>query len=116
MLIRRLDHGNHLPSVVVPSGVVGGDLVLLGDLVGVASTDRSEDGLATVEIDGSFMLNVQAVNGAGNSAVALWDLLYYTAGDTVKLSKKTTGVLAGRAMEGITSGATKVIEVLLVRK
>jgi hypothetical protein len=57
-------------------------------------------------------LSVKGINDAGNSAVAIGDLIYYVDADTPKLSKKTAGYLFGVAMEAVTSGATDTILVL----
>jgi hypothetical protein len=116
-LNRRLDHGNHLPAIAVPVGTLSGDTVLIGPtLVGVASTDRTEDGLATVELDGSWDFTVKAIDGAGNSAIAVGDHIYRVDADTPKLSKKNTGVFVGTALTALASGATGTVEVLLRAK
>lgn len=115
-LNRRYDHGNSI-TVVVPVGTVAGNTVLIGpNLVGVAVIDRQPDTMATVELDGSFMLSVKAIDGAGNSAVAFGDHIYRVDADTPKLSKKNTGVFVGTALTTLASGATGDVEVLLRAK
>jgi hypothetical protein len=117
---RSLDHGKHLPNVVVASTFVSGDPIVLGegtaDLPGVVVVDRNTEGVATVERDGSFWLNVNAVNAGGNSAVALWDIIYWTAADPTKLSKKATGKVFGYALTTLAAGATGQVEVLIHTK
>ncbi len=106
-----------------PTTPASGDPVRYGDTVGVALINETADGLTTVAFDGVWLLSVKGVNGAGNSAVAVGDALYYVDADTPVLSKKKTGYLAGNAVEAvisgtsyagtITSGATATIPVRL---
>ena len=102
--------------VPVASGVKSGDVCLAGTvalgLTGVALADRDSNNSAPVDVDGVYSVSVAAINGGGNSAVAVGDPIYYVDADTPKLSKKTTGVLFGFALETITSGATATIKVL----
>lgn len=98
-----------------PATPASGDPVICGQIPGVALTDEGDGGnaadAATVALDGVFDLSVKGVNGSGNSAVAVGDILYYVAADTPKLSKKDTGVRFGYAREAVTSGATATINV-----
>ncbi len=99
--------------LTVASTVVSGDPISVGNGIrGVALTDYSAtDGKATIDTEGVFDLSVQAVDDAGNSAVALGDRLFYTAGDTPVLSKKKSGKFFGIALEAVTSGETATINV-----
>lgn len=111
---RVFESGKYL-SVAVASTVVSGDPVLVGSMCGIATTDyNAATGKASVDFGGVYDLSVNAVNNAGNSAVAIGDPIYYVAGDTPVLSKKQTGVLFGFAMETITSGSTATINVKCV--
>ena len=102
--------------VPVASGVKSGDVCLAGTVVlgltGVATSDRDAAGNATVDPIDTYTVSVAAINGGGNSAVAVGDPIYYVDADTPKLSKKTTGVLYGFALQVITSGATASIDVM----
>lgn len=89
-----------------PTTPTSGAPVRCGDLVGVALTAEDAAGLTTVAFDGVWLLSVKAVDGAGNSAVAVGDALYYVDADTPVLSKKDTGYLAGNAVEAVVSGVT----------
>jgi len=97
-----------------PASPVSGDVVRVGDRVGVALTDERDDGTTTVKFRCVADLPVKGVNGAGNSAVAVNDVLYYVDGDTPHLSKKTTGTRAGLALEAVSSGGTATIRVALI--
>lgn len=100
--------------LAVPSGVVSGDPVQLGNLTGVATFDRDSAGKSVVDFQGSYTLSVKGVNDAGNVAVAVGDALYFTLGDTPRLSKKASGTLFGFAQGIVLTSATTSIEVTLV--
>jgi T5SS/PEP-CTERM-associated repeat protein len=90
-----------------------GDPVLVGQLAGVAALNIANGASGAVSVKGVFDLSVKAIDAGGNSAVAVGDAIYYTAGDTPKLNKKATGVLFGHALEAIASGGTDTINVRL---
>lgn len=99
-----------------PAAPNSGDPVVCGQIPGVALVDEFESphplaGETTVALDGVFDLSVKGVDGSGNSAVAVGDIIYYVAADTPKLSKKATGVRFGYAKEAISSGGTDTINV-----
>lgn len=95
MAVNRLFEG--IPDTLtlpVASGVESGDPVEVGDLVGVALTDRDADGNATVQLDGVFNLSVTgAVSNVG-------DPVYIASG---ALNVTDTNPLFGHALE--TKGA-----------
>lgn len=94
-----------------PTTPASGDPVLCGQIPGVALANEDTAGVTTVALDGAFDLSVKGVDGSGNATVAAGDAIYYVTGDTPKLSKKTSGVLFGYALAGVTSGATATITV-----
>ena len=96
-----------------PANPASGDPVVVGQLGGVALTGRRSDGTVTIALDGVFELPVRGVDGAGNSAVAVGDIVFYVAADTPKLSKKNTGVRFGYALGTVTAGGTATIPVRL---
>ena len=102
-----------------PTTPASGDPVRVGEIPGVAITDESAggntSGETTIAIRGVFDLSVKAIDGSGNSAVALGDRLYYVDADTPKLSKKATGHLFGKALGTVTSSNTGTIPVLLIQ-
>ena len=97
---------------VVKASVVSGDPIVVGQMPGVALT-CSESGTnnVTMKRNGVFNLSVKGIDGGGNSAVAIGDILYHTAADTPPLSKKATGVRFGYALEAVNSAATGTIKV-----
>lgn len=113
MALNRARANGRKVYVPVVANTVSGDPVAVGQLPGVALIDRDADGKATVDTKGVYNLSVKAINGGGNSAVAVGDRIYLVLADTPKLSKKDTGVLFGTALEAITSGSTATIEVRL---
>lgn len=65
--------------------------------------------------EGVFNLPCDAVNGAGNSAIAAGDRLYFTeADDPNNLSKKNAGKFAGYALGALGTGTTGLVDVLLL--
>lgn len=97
-----------------PTSPVTGDPVLVGQVPGVALGDEGEGGnlatTTTVARDGQWRMSVKGENAAGNSAVAVGDILYYEAGQTPPLNKDSTnGIRWGYALEAVTSGATATI-------
>jgi predicted RecA/RadA family phage recombinase len=99
-----------------PATPVSGDPVLLGQIPGVALTDEADGGNAageiTIDTGGVYNLNVEGVTGAGNSAVAIGDILYYDSAATVKINKDVTnGVRFGYALGTVGSAGTGIIPV-----
>ena len=114
MATNKVQEGKTL-YMAVQSGVTSGDPEMVGAIGGVALTDRDAAGYATLAVEGVYDLSVKGVNDAGNSAVAIGDLLYWVTGDTPQISKKSTaGKLFGVALEAVNSGATETINVKLV--
>jgi predicted RecA/RadA family phage recombinase len=104
--------GTHLSLAASdPTTPASGDPVVVGQLPGVALADEHADGTTSIQTDGVFSLSVKGIDGSGNSAVAVGDIVYYVSGDTPKLSKKATGVRFGYAMATVGSGATATIAV-----
>lgn len=97
-----------------PTTPASGDPVRFGEMTGVALIDEQSDGKTSVDFTPGnvYDLSVKAINGSGNSAVAVGDKLYYVDADTPVLSKKDTGRFFGFAMEAITSGSTDTINVM----
>lgn len=96
-----------------PTTPKSGDPVVIGQLPAVSTTNERSDGTTSIDTAGVWNLSVKGVDGSGNSAVAVGDILYYVAADTPKLSKKATGVRYGYALDAITSGQTATIRVKL---
>ena len=108
------EDGEKLSLVVTdPASPVSGDPVRIGEMTGVATTDERTDGTTSVDFGGVYDLSVKGINGAGNSAVAVGDQLFYVDADTPKISKKATGRVVGFALETVTSGSTATINVRL---
>lgn len=106
---------NNTLELPVASGTVAGDPVVVGQIPGVALTDRDAAGNAVVQI-GSFVatLSVKGENNAGNVAVAAGDILYHEAAATPKINKdNVAGIRYGYALEAVGSGATATIKVLV---
>jgi predicted RecA/RadA family phage recombinase len=111
MATNKVQEGDIL-RLTVGSTVDSGDAVVVGNaLRGVALTDYdSVDGKASIAMNGVYDLSVTAVDDAGNSTVAIGDRLY-TDGTTI--TKKKSGKLFGIAVEGLATGTTGTINVLI---
>jgi predicted RecA/RadA family phage recombinase len=105
------DEGNNLE--IVQAGVASGDPIVAGQVPGVALTSSDASNRVTMKTNGVFTVSVKGIDGGGNSAVAVGDIIYRVDADTPKLSKKTTGVRFGYALEAVVSGATTAIRVKL---
>lgn len=100
-----------------PTTPASGDPVRYGSLTGIAETAKGEGQNAATYTSvyfgpGVFDVSVKAVDGSGNSAVAVGDAIFYVDADTPKLSKKSSGYFYGFANETITSGSTDTINVI----
>ena len=98
---------------VALASITANDPVVVGQKPGVALTSTDGNGNVTVKTSGVFTLSVKGIDGGGNSAVAVGDIIYYVSGDTPKLSKKNSGVRVVYALQTVSSGATTTIRVLL---
>lgn len=113
------NEGRYLTGAATqPATPVSGDPVLLGQIPGVALTDEGEGGNAageiTIDTRGVYLLNVEAVDGSGNSAVAIGNILYYDSAATIKINKDATnGVRFGYALGTVDSAGSGVIPVKL---
>jgi hypothetical protein len=121
MATNRVSADGYQVSVVCsdPTTPQTGGPVRYGYLTGVALTDEAEGGNPAGYTSVDFgprvwNLSVKGVDGNGNSAVAVGDVIYYVDADTPKLSKKTAGYVFGVALEAITSGATATIKVMKI--
>ena len=95
-----------------PTTPQSGDPVVCGQIPGVALTAEDSNGVTTVALNGVFDLAVKGENNAGNSAVAVGDILYYEAGQTPPVNKDSTaGIRFGYALAAVSSGATTTIPV-----
>jgi hypothetical protein len=109
--------GHHIP-VTVGTGEVSGNPVLVGAaLVGIVEENAdATTGAAILNVasDRVFTVTVKAIDGSGNSAVAVGDKIFIIMADTPHLSKKATGVLFGIAVTTLASGTTGPVDVMLV--
>jgi predicted RecA/RadA family phage recombinase len=86
----------------VAAGVESGDPVQVGDLVGVAQTDRDADGNATVWLKGAHRLDVTGAIAAVGTPV------YINSGGTLTATA-TDNTLFGHALETKGSGNAPIV-------
>ena len=97
-------------KLTVGSGVVGGQLVKVGDITAVAITDADANDQAACHTKGVFTLAVLAEDDSGAQAIAEGDKLYLDG--TIINVDSTNGSACGYALEAVASG-TATIRVLL---
>lgn len=114
MATNRVYKDGDLLSLVctAPTTPASGDPVLCGQIPGVALAAEEADGKTPLALKGVFDLSAEAVDGSGESAIAVGDIVYYDAAATVKINKDSSnGVRFGYAMEAVLAGATATIQV-----
>jgi len=97
---------------VAKASVSSGDHVVFGNINGVALCDTDGDGNIRMATQGVFDLPVTGADNAGNAAISAGDKIYDDSG-TLN-ADATDGTLYGIALEGVASGATSTIPVLIV--
>ncbi len=97
-----------------PATPASGDPVRYGEMTGVALVAEDSAGYTQVDFTPArgWDLSVKAVDGGGNSAVAVGDKIYYVDADVPVLSKKNTGRFFGFANGVIVAGNTATIDVI----
>jgi len=97
------------------SNIVSGQPILLGDqgLIGFCLEDIANTAAGSVEIGGVWSYPVKGHNGTGNTAVAIYDKVYYTAGEAF-FDVDTSATLAGFALAAVSSGSTTTVDVLMI--
>ncbi len=93
-------------SLPVPAGTVSGAPVAVGQIPGVASTDRRADGRASVKMHGVFRLAVRGFDGTANVAIAEGAIVFLNG---TELNRNAAGVRYGYALEPVAAGATTTI-------
>ena len=95
--------------------IESGDAVIWGaaEVPAVATSDQDDAGLVSVQFGGVYDIPVVGANGAGNTAIAAGDPVYFDGGAIN--ADVTNGSLYGYAMEAVASGATTTIRVKLAR-
>lgn len=98
------------------SDIVSGQPLILGDngLAGMCLEDIASTATGCVQLEGVFDYPVKGHNGSGDTAVAIYDKVYYTAGEAFA-DVDNTATLLGYALEAVSSGATTTVNVLLAR-
>lgn len=125
---KAFERGVELPFSM-PTGVVSGQPVVIGNLAGVAqytyAAIPSPPGQISIDFEGVYFLSVTAKSGLSpsvNSAVKPGDNIYADGGTTDTATNVTTGftldkasasTLFGSAMDAIPAGQTATIRVRL---
>lgn len=102
-------------SLAVPSTIVSGGAIVVGDLHGVALTSYSSvTGEATIALEGVFDLSVTATSGGGSTAIEIGDPVYINV-STFALTNNAANKFFGHALEAVAAGATSTINVRVLQ-
>jgi predicted RecA/RadA family phage recombinase len=91
----------------VAEGTKSGDPVVVGQIPGVALTDRQADGTAPLDHDGAYKFKVVGKNKAGNKKIEIGDIVFLK-GKELNVNNEE-GVRFGYALEVVEAGATTEI-------
>lgn len=95
------EDGDSIP-ITVPAGVVSGNPVVVGELVGVAVNDRQSDGLVTLRRKGVFNLTVSVATTLGQPVYAVVAAGLVTSLNVTAAGNTRFGIaLAAQAGSGI---------------
>lgn len=109
---RKFEAGRFVVGAMTsPATPKSGDPCVLGQIPGVALLDEDTDGNTTIDTSGVYAISVKGIDASGNKAIAIGDIVYFTAADTPPVSVKATGVQFGYALGAVTSGSTATINV-----
>ena len=102
----------------VPEGTESGDPVVVGDIPGVALTDRDSEDKATIDTSGAYKLTVNAkeydTDAYANKAVSIGDIVYHDEdnpdeGDLNVAEDADNAVRFGYALEAVNAGEEEEI-------
>jgi hypothetical protein len=116
MATNQKSRGRHIAATVSNTEVSGNPVLVGAALTGIVEETPGSDGATVLNVasDEVFTVTVKAIDGSGNSAVAVGDIIYIIMGDTPHLSKKATGVKFGVALTTLASGTTGPVDIMLV--
>lgn len=101
-------------NLAVPSGITSGDIVVVGDLHGVALTDRSTSGYSAVDLAGVYDLAVTGTSQTGDAAGEIGDPVFVDI-DALTLSLDSTKKFFGFLREAVTAGGSSAVNVMIVQ-
>lgn len=90
-------------NLAVPSGITSGDPVVVGDLHGVALTDRSTSGYSAVDLSGVYDLTVTGTSQTGDTAGEIGDPVFIDI-SALTLNLDSTKKFFGYLLEAVTAG------------
>jgi len=98
------------------TAIVSGQPIILGDngLHGICLHDIANAATGSVQVEGVFNYPVKGHNGTTSAAVAIYDKVYYTAGEAFA-DVDSAASLMGYALTAVSSGSTTTVPVLLAR-
>lgn len=108
----RIDGRFISKAATSPATPASGDPVLVGQIPGVALINEETSGDVTLDTGGVYNLSVKGENNAGNSPVAIGDILYFEAGQVPPINKdNVAGIRFGYALAVVPTGTTVTIPV-----
>ena len=117
MTDKLMYQGPHVDfNLAVPAGTVRNDPVVIGNLRGIAITDRDTLGYSSVKLDAAWaaLFTVEAVDGeGGNRAVAIGDRVFFDSAETIQLNRNQGAPFFGIAVQVIAGGSSAEILVAM---
>ena len=107
----------HTYTNATGSTIAQGQIVVLGDqgLLGISMEEIANAATGNLRLPGQakVQMSVKGHDGSANAAIAAYDKVYYTSGETF-CDVDTAAAFAGFTLGGVATGATETEEVLLV--
>jgi hypothetical protein len=106
MATNRVQSRGRYLTLGTATGLTSGTPYCVGQISGVIQSDVGTVSPYTgvLDTEGVYTLLVDGIDGDGNSAVAVGDIIYWVTANTPKLSKVATGVRFGYALGAVSSG------------
>lgn len=105
----RLDRGEYLPLAYTPSGAVSaGDVVVQGDLIGVAGADIAASALGNLQIVGPMGVWIFPITSGSGTSMTVGVVLYWDATSSTATETAGSNKLLGKVFAAASDSDTTV--------
>ena len=105
----RLDRGEYLPLAYTPDGAVSaGDVVLQGDLIGVAGADIDASALGNLQIVGPMGVWIFPITSGSGTNMSVGTIVYWNASAGTATVTSGANKILGKVYEAATDSDTSV--------